>query len=138
MKTYTNLKEALNQSTVGSGKQKAAELFMQCRQASTAMHFFHLSTPSYAQHMASNTFYTEIVDLVDTFAESFIGRYGKFDIMPNVKIPQTNDGLAIAVNLLQWIDTNRANITDDSEIQNVIDEIVGLCTSTIYKLRELK
>jgi len=138
MKTYANLKEALNQSTVGSGKQKAAELFMQCRQAATAMHFFHLSTPSYAQHMASNTFYTDIIDLIDTFAESFIGRYGKFEAMPNVKIPQVNDGLTIAVSLLQWIDNNRAIITDDSEIQNIIDEISGLCNSTIYKLRELK
>lgn len=138
MKTFTNLKEALNQSTVGSGKQKAAEMFMQCRQAATAMHFFHLSTPSYAQHKASQKFYENIIDLVDTFCENFIGRYGKFEAMPNVKIPQVNDGLTIAANLLQWIDSNRANITDDSEIQNVIDEIVGLCNSTIYKLRELK
>ena len=138
MKTYNELKEALNQSSVGLGKQKATELFMQCRQAATAMHFFHLSTPSYAAHKASNTFYTDIIDLVDTFAENFIGRYGKFEMMPNVKIPQNNDGLAIAAGLLQWIDTNRANITDDSEIQNIIDEISGLCNSTIYKLRELK
>jgi hypothetical protein len=39
---------------------------------------------------------------------------------------------------MQWIDSNRANITDDSEIQNIIDEIIGLCSSTVYKLRELK
>ncbi len=138
MRTFNQLKEALNQNSVGIGKQKATELFMQCRQAATAMHFFHLSTPSYAAHMASNTFYTDIIALVDTFAESFIGRYGKFEVMPNVKIPQNNDGLAIAASLLQWIDSNRINITDDSEIQNIIDEIVGLCTTTIYKLRELK
>lgn len=138
MKTYTQLKEALNQSTVGTGKQKGAELFLQCRQAATAMHIFHLATSSYAAHIASKDFYDEIIDLVDKFAESFIGRYGKFEGMPNVKLPQNFDGLQIAVNLLQWIDVNRANITDDSEIQNVIDEIVGLCTSTTYKLRELK
>ena len=138
MKTYYQLKEALNQSTIGSGKQKAAEMFLQCRQAATAMHIFHLATSSYAAHIASKEFYDEIIDLVDKFAESFIGRYGKFEGMPNVKLPQNFDGLQIAVNLLQWIDVNRANITDDSEIQNVIDEIVGLCASTTYKLRELK
>jgi hypothetical protein len=138
MVSYKELKEALNQGTVGTGKQKAAELFLQCRQAATAMHIFHLATSSYAAHMASNTFYDGIIPLVDKFAEAFIGRYGKFESMPNVKIPQNNDGLAIVANLLQWIDTNRQNITDDSEIQNIIDEISDLCTSTIYKLRELK
>lgn len=138
MKTYYQLKEALNQSTVGSGKQKGAELFLQCRQAATAMHIFHLSTSSYAAHIASNEFYDQIIGLVDKFAEAFIGRYGKFEGMPNVKLPQNYDGLTIVANLLQWIDSNRGNITDDSEIQNIIDEIVGLCTSTIYKLRELK
>jgi Family of unknown function (DUF5856) len=138
MVSYTELKEALNQGTVGTGKQKAAELFLQCRQAATAMHIFHLATSSYAAHMASNEFYDGIIGLVDKFAESFIGRYGKFESMPNVKLPQNYDGLTIAANLLQWIDSNRANITDDSEVQNSIDEIVGLCSSTIYKLRELK
>ena len=54
MKKYTQLKEALNQGNVGSGKQKAAELFMQCRQVSTAMHYFHLTTSSYSAHKASN------------------------------------------------------------------------------------
>lgn len=138
MKTYSQLKEALNQSSVGSGKQKAAEMFMQGRQSATAMHYFHLTTSSYAAHVASNEFYDSIVPLVDKFAETFTGRYGKFEAMPNVKVPMVNDGLTIVVNLLQWIDANRSVITDDSEIQNIIDEISGLCSSTIYKLRELK
>nr|QMP82873.1 MAG: hypothetical protein [Caudoviricetes sp.] len=138
MSTYRELKEALNQGSLGTGKQKAAELFLQCRQAATAMHIFHLATSSYAAHMASNAFYDGIIPLVDKFAEAFIGRYGKFEAMPNVKLPQNVDGLQIAVNLLQWIDINRGNITDDSEIQNVIDEISDLCSSTTYKLRELK
>lgn len=138
MSTYRELKEALNQGSLGTGKQKAAELFLQCRQTATAMHIFHLATSSYAAHIASNEFYTGIIDLVDKFAEAFIGRYGKFEGMPNVKLPQNFDGLQLAVNLMQWIDVNRANITDDSEIQNIIDEIVGLCSSTTYKLRELK
>lgn len=137
MITFGELKEALNQETVGSGKQKASELFLQCRQAATAMHFFHLTTSSYAAHVAAQGFYEGIVPLVDSFSEAFTGRYGKFESMPNVKLPQ-GDGLNIAVNLLKWLDSNRQAITDDSEIQNIIDEIVGLTNSTIYKLRELK
>jgi hypothetical protein len=51
---------------------------------------------------------------------------------------QPADGLSIAISLLQWIDANRQFITDDSELQNIVDEITGLINSTIYKLRDFK
>ena len=79
----------------------------------------------------------EIQILLDQLLESFSGRYGKLETPPKLKIVST-DGLAIAVNLLQWIDANRMLLSDDSELQNIIDEITGLINSTIYKLRELK
>lgn len=120
-----------------SGKAKAAELIARCRAASSAMHFFHLSTPSYAAHVASQGFYEDIIGLVDTFAESFIGRYGKFEAFPNVK-ESAIDGLMIVGNLTKWIDANREMISELSEIQNDLDEILSLCNSTAYKLRELK
>ena len=118
-------------------KQKGAELFARCRSASTAAHFAHLLTPSYAQHKALNEFYEEIVGVADSFAESFIGRYGKFESFPSVKETST-DGLQIVGNLTKWIDSNREMISEFSEIQNDIDSIVSLCNSTAYKLRELK
>lgn len=118
-------------------KMKGAELFARCRAASTAAHFAHLLTPSYAQHMALKTFYEDIIDIIDVFAESFIGRYGKFEAFPNVK-ESAVDGLTLVGNLTKWIDSNRAIISEFSEIQNEIDNIVNLCNSTAYKIRELK
>lgn len=137
MKTYSQLKEALNQSSVGDGKAKATEFFFQVRQAATAMHYFHLITSSYASHVAAKEFYDGLIPLIDNFMEGFSGRYGKMETPVNVKIP-FGDGLNIAVSLLQWIDKNRPLITDDSELQNIIDEINSLVSSTIYKLRDLK
>lgn len=136
-----NINEA-PQQTMGSApasdpKAKAAEFFARCRAASTAAHFAHLLTPSYAQHVALNAFYTGIVDFADAFAETFTGRYGKFDAFPNVKESAT-DGLVIVGNLTKWVDSNRQAISDFSEIQNEIDNIVNLCNSTAYRLRELK
>lgn len=122
---------------VGSAKAKGAELFARCRVASTAAHYAHLMTSSYAQHVALNSFYEEIVDLADTFAESFMGRFGKFEAFPNIREAST-DGLTIVGNLTKWIDANRALISENSEIQNDIDSIISLCNSTAYKLRELK
>ena len=120
-----------------SAKAKGAELVARCRAAATAAHFAHLMTPSYAQHKALCKFYNGIIDLVDAFAEGYMGRFGKFEAFPNVK-ESSVDGLTIVGNLTKWIDANRALIAEVSEIQNDIDTIVSLCNSTAYKIRELK
>lgn len=139
------VEEELNeapQQQMGMGQQvdpkmKGAELFARCRAASTAAHFAHLLTSSYSEHVALNTFYEEIIDLADAFAETFIGRYGKFDSFPNVKESSTQ-GIQIAGNLTKWIDANRSLISEFSEIQNEIDNIVNLCNKTAFLLRELR
>ena len=144
MITFKEIKEdIIDEAAVAAGldpnaaKAKGAELFARCRAASTAAHFAHLITPSYAQHVALNVFYDEVIVLADAVAEGLIGRYGKFDAFPNVREAST-DGLTVVGNLTKWIDANRALVTDASEIQNDIDAILSLCNSTAYKLRELK
>jgi hypothetical protein len=142
MITFKEIKEELEieEATAqdnNPAKAKGAEFFTRCRVASTAAHSAHLLTASYAQHKALETFYEDIIPLADSFAEGFMGRYGKFDSFPNIREAST-DGLTIVGNLTKWIDTNRAIISDYSEIQNEIDSILSLCNSTAYKLRELK
>lgn len=135
MQTFKDLLEQIQDQNVP--KAKAAEMFMRGRSAATAAHVAHLMTPSYASHTALNDFYEGIIPLIDKFAETFIGRYGKLENFPNVKEPST-DGLTILGNYTMWIDKNRELISDLSEIQNIIDEISGFCSSIAYKLRELK
>jgi hypothetical protein len=139
MITFREIQEEIAEDVQdpGSPKAKGAELFARCRAASTAAHYAHLMTSSYAAHMALNAFYDGIIPLADAVAESMIGRYGRFEAFPNVKESST-DGLQIIGNLTKWIDANRALISDLSEIQNDIDTILSLCNSTAYKLRELK
>lgn len=142
MITFREITEGLDlEEAVDSQGQdpsaKAAELVARAFAARNAAHFAHLMTPSYAAHIALNEFYEGIIPLVDSFAESYIGRYGKFQMFPNVK-ESSPDGLSIVGNLTKWLDSNRATISDMSEIQNIIDEILSLCNSAAYKLRELK
>lgn len=140
MITFKEIKEEILDEQIQdpiAARAKGAELFARCRAASTAAHFAHLLTSSYATHIALNTFYDDIIGLADSVAEGLIGRYGKFDSFPNVREAST-DGLTIVGNLTKWIESNRALITDASEIQNDIDAILSLCNSTAYKLRELK
>jgi len=39
-------------------------------------HSVHLNTRSYSKHVALNTFYDEIIELADGFAEAYQGRKG--------------------------------------------------------------
>ena len=39
-------------------------------------HSVHLNTRSYSKHVALNTFYDEIIELADGFAEAYQGRHG--------------------------------------------------------------
>lgn len=141
MITFKEIKEDINEAIgdqpVMDGKSKGAEFIARAFAARNAAHFAHLMTPSYAAHIALNQFYEGIIPLIDTVAESMIGRYGKFESFPNVREPAT-DGLQIVGNLTKWIDANRDQISDISEIQNDIDAILALCNSVAYKLRELK
>ena len=121
-------------------KDICGELVTRCFQARTDAHIAHLLTKSYAAHKALNEFYDDVVDLADDFAENAQGRFGLLtypQIMPRHKSTSYDKPESIPKGLRSWIDEHRDECCDDSELQNIIDEIVGLCNSTIYKLENL-
>ena len=113
------------------------ELIMRCFHARTNAHVLHLSTRSYATHKALNDFYDEIVDLADSLAEAYIGEHGLIGTFPPRYTP-VDDPLKLVTELADWIEGHREQCGEESHLQNTIDEIVGLCRSTAYKLRFLK
>ena len=100
-------------------------------------HREHLKTRSYAAHMALGAFYPEIIELADDLAEAYQGCEGKLIQIPYVKNTATGSVESILRTHLEWISKNRKKLTDESSIQNIIDEIVGLYQSTLYKLKFL-
>jgi hypothetical protein len=102
-------------------------------------HSTHLNTRSFSKHMALNTFYDEIIDLADSFAEAYQGRHG---LMGQIVTPP-NKKAANIIEFLQGqldeIEKMRYEVCDksDTAIQNIIDEIVALYLSTLYKLKFL-
>lgn len=100
-------------------------------------HAQHLVTSSFSQHKALNDFYDEIVGLADSFAEAYQGKYGPLEgiqlswATPDSEISEfIRDGM-------NWIETNRFMIapTTDTFLQNLIDEVVSLHSTTLDKLR---
>lgn len=106
--------------------------------AATTAHFMHLSSKSYAAHMALGTFYEELPDLVDAVAEACMGRGEQVDSFPEQPTVGEGDPIEYLEWLCRFVDGERTDLPQDTEIQNSIDEIVSLIDSTLYKLRFLK
>ena len=102
-------------------------------------HREHLKTRSYATHKALGKFYPDIVDLADKFAEAYQGGFGKLLSIPLLNVTEQEDIAEALQAHVDWINENRAEISPEAEtaINNIIDEIVGLYYSTLYKLRFL-
>ena len=102
-------------------------------------HILHLTTKSYSEHKALETFYTEIGDLVDDFVEAFQGKYGLLtNFTTNYELPSSP--LTYLTYLGNEVATLRVadGFPQDSELQNITDEIAQLIDCTLYKLRFLK
>ena len=102
-------------------------------------HSVHLNTRSYAKHKALGGFYDKVVDLADSFAEAYQGRHGLIGPITLMSAKKTSNVVEFLQDQLAEIDANRYKFCDKEEtsIQNIIDEIVALYLSTLYKLRFL-
>lgn len=102
-------------------------------------HSVHLNTRSFSKHMALNTFYDEIIELADGFAECYQGRHGLIGPIALMSAKRTDNIIEFLKDQLAEIEAGRYDICkkDDTPLQNLIDEIVELYLTTIYKLRFL-
>lgn len=102
-------------------------------------HSVHLNTRSYAKHKALGGFYDKVVDLADDFAEAYQGRHGLIGPITLMSAKKTTNVTEFLQDQLAEIEANRYKFCDKDEtaIQNIIDEIVALYLSTLYRLRFL-
>jgi hypothetical protein len=96
------------------------------------MHLTHLQTTSYAEHVALNGYYDGLLDLTDKLVETYFGIIGK---KLSIKIPQSEfiNAQAHLKQLCSYIESNRT-LFEESQIQNIIDEICALINKTQYML----
>jgi hypothetical protein len=107
----------------------------------TQAHIYHLQTPSFAAHMALNGYYDGIIPLVDGLVESYQGKYGILTNYSNFNILEYKSCEEIIMyfqGLNMTIEKLRTAIPQDTYLQNQIDTVTELITSTIYKLKFLK
>jgi hypothetical protein len=107
----------------------------------TQSHIFHLQTQSYAEHKALQKYYESIDDLIDGIVESYQGKYGILTNYSNFNILEYKSCEEIIMyfqGLSMTIEKLRTSIPQDTYLQNQIDTVVELISSTIYKLKFLK
>ena len=102
-------------------------------------HIYHLQSQSYAQHKALDTYYNDIVDLIDAYAEMAQGRYGIIKGYSQTTVPVFEDNTPIKyfTGLQKFVDTIRTELPQTGELNHTVDEMSGLIASTIYKLKFL-
>ena len=102
-------------------------------------HSTHLNTRSFSKHSALNTFYDEIIELADKFAEAYQGKYGLIGPISLMSAKKTNNIVEFLEGQVDELDAMRYKVVDKecTPLQNIIDEIFGLYYSTLYKLKFL-
>ena len=102
-------------------------------------HSVHLNTRSYAKHKALGGFYEDVVELADDLAEAYQGRHGLIGPITLQSAKKTNNVVEFLEDSLADIEKMRYEVCEktDTALQNIIDEIVGLYLSTLYKLKFL-
>lgn len=108
--------------------------------AITDTHIMHWTTDSYAKHQALGDFYDGLQDLIDSWAEAFMGKAGVLTAFPTECTITNGDPMRYLKDYLVKVDTYRRStgFPQDTALQNIVDEMVALAQTTIYKLERLR
>ena len=114
-----------------------AEFVAQLLHSSTVTHFMHWSTRSVAVHMALGEYYEEIIELVDDLAEAYMGSYDQLTKFPD-EFHLAKEPVEYMKGIKDFVADARQALPQDTELQNIVDEIARLIDGTLFKLRFLK
>lgn len=118
-------------------QESCAAFVLSLMHSQTNAHILHLQTNSYAEHKALQGYYEGIDDLIDSFVEAYQGKYGIITDYPTEYNPPLPP-VQYLIGLSDYVAGMREELPQDSELQNIVDEIASLIDTTVYKLRFLK
>jgi DNA-binding ferritin-like protein len=115
-------------------KHLVAKLF----EARQVAHNVHLQTKSYSVHKALNKFYDELLDFVDSFVETYQGQYGILTGYEKLIVVEPVSDIETYIEDCAKIFNVAKEGLKDSHLKNIMEEIIALTYSTLYKLKNLK
>ena len=111
------------------------DLVLTLLHSSTNAHILHWQSKSYAEHKALGTFYEELPGKVDDLVEAIQGKMDSTLEFPATYHTPADTGKRELHELSEYFEEKRKVLPQDSEIQNIADEIQALIDSTLYLLR---
>jgi hypothetical protein len=113
------------------------QIVMQLVQMEQQMRIFHWQTKSHARHKAFGKVYSNLGDLIDTFAEAWMGRNGRVRVTGPIELQDISGDVEGLVD--GYIDTliSMTEILDpqrDTDLLNIRDEILSEFNKLKYLL----
>lgn len=120
-------------------------VFSKVLQNTAQAKLLHWQSKMYGQHKALDKLFEGLIDLGDGLAESIMGKYGRPSLsedelclkLMNFESPETGDLSKFMDHLCKCYSQDCRSLFDpvkDSEIINILDEIVALLDKTKYLL----
>lgn len=114
------------------------ELFGTLQQAIVGSWRKHLRTAKYAKHEALDEFYKEMPEKVDALIEAWMGANGKkIGNFENLLASSNYNTLAYLKELKKVCKDGHNLLGDNEELKSLLDDIINLINSTLYKVKEL-
>jgi DNA-binding ferritin-like protein len=103
------------------------------------LRIFHWQTESYAAHKAFGEAYENLDELIDGFVEEYMGKFGRSKPTVTFTIelkPLSNQGVVDAVlfNFLVYLENMNNEISQETNLLNIRDEMKGLIRKLEYLL----
>ena len=116
---------------------KNIEVLNKMLEARDCMHLVHWNTTSYAEHKALGKFYDGWLDLVDSFVETYSGRYGRIAGEVNIKVDSDYNAVEYLTELRHFVQMDAPTIfapTLDADLSNILADMLCLVNHTLYLL----
>lgn len=97
------------------------------------LRLIHWNTTSYAEHKAIGKLYDTLADLTDSLAETYMGIYGRFGNIP-CEHEQLPNAVQYVADMAEMVQTVRIGLPNDTQLQNIVDEIAAAIDTTNYLL----
>lgn len=98
----------------------------------------HLKSAKYGKHIALQEFYEEMPDKVDALIEGWMGAHGKkVGSFQNILSSSNMNTLKYLQELKKICKEGYDLLDDNDELKGLMDDIVNLINSTLYKVKEL-
>ena len=114
------------------------QLFGTLQQSVVAGWRKHLRAAKYSKHEALDEFYKEMPEKVDALIEAWMGvNKKKITKFENI-LQSSNMNTLNYLNELKKVCKNGRDLLDDNDdLESLLDDIVNLINSTLYKVKEL-